>query len=163
MEWAGKRPGLGPLLEDATPGSHPSSLKFRIPIDAGRRVAVVRTVMAHLSANEAEGLFLVENWDIWPSGAHPPMWEALRRGLGAQQPIERAPGLIFTSSEADTALSLPLLAALFLWDAWYLSGSGVSALYLSHDEFGLAYAVEGAEIEDLESDLVTMKIETKSA
>ena len=123
----------------------------------------MRTIMAHLGTGENGGLYLVENWDIWPSGAHPPLWEAMRRGLGARQTIDHTPGHIFTSSEREDGLSIIILGCLFLWDAWFLTDTGFTAMYVSHDEFGVVYSVEGAELEDLESDLIHMKIETKSS
>jgi hypothetical protein len=121
------------ILADAPPFA---TFRFRIPADAGRRVAVARSLWTGIAAGEPEVLVWVMTWSVWPSGQHLPLAEAARAGLGASAPIDITPGSLARMGEDDAGLSMVSLAILFLWDCWLLAADGTLAVFLSHDEYG---------------------------
>jgi hypothetical protein len=121
------------VLADAPPFT---VLRFRIPKDAGRRVALARTLWSQVGAGRPEVLIWATDWSIWPSGEHMPLTLALRRGLGETRPIKEAPGCLTQMGEDDEALSWLTIALLFLWDAWLLAPDSQLAVFVSHDEYG---------------------------
>jgi hypothetical protein len=112
------------------------SIRFRIPADAGQRVALARALWQHLPSRFPRLVWVTE-WGVWNSAEHMPLYSALRYGLGDSGGLANAPGHAVDSHEADHGLSVVILAILFLWDAWVLTDAG-AALFLSHDEWGLA-------------------------
>jgi hypothetical protein len=116
------------------------TIRFDIPSDAGRRVALARLLWEALGASQPETLLWVTGWSIWPSGEHMPLAASLRRDLGEGRPLAIAPGHVFRIGEDDDAISLLTVACLFLWDCYLLAPSGELALFLSHDEFAVVHA-----------------------
>ena len=110
--------------------------RFAIPEDAGARVALARMLWESVAAEVPEVLVWVTEWGVWPSGEHPPLAAAVRRGLGETRPLHEAPGAVVSLNEADAGLSLFVVAILFLWDCWLLLPNGQVACYISHDEYG---------------------------
>jgi hypothetical protein len=114
--------------------------EFRIPADAGQRIALCRTLWNHADEQDKiERLLFVEEWGVWPSGEHLPLFGSLRARFGEQRPLTEAPGQIFGAEEADDGLSFLIVCVLFLWDCW-IFGSGGNVVMMSHDEYGLAFA-----------------------
>lgn len=112
-------------------------LSFRIPEDAGGRVALVRGLWERSGAQSAESLVWITEWGVWPSGEHFPLVDAARRGLGAERPLDECPGHLFTAGEDDAALSILTLSVLFLWDCWLLPVGEFPCAFVSHDEYGI--------------------------
>jgi hypothetical protein len=65
-----------------------------------------------------------------------PLFERLRQAFGESRPVDEAPGLLVSPSEADDGISVLLLALLFVWDCHVVSGTGTDAVFVSHDEYG---------------------------
>ena len=116
----------------------PGPLRFHIPADAGARVTLARTLWESAGQDAPEVLVWVTDWGIWPSGEHVPLAEAARRGLGAEHSLDDRPGHLVRLSESDAGLSILCLAVLFLWDCWLLPADSRPAVFVSHDEFGVA-------------------------
>ena len=114
--------------------------RFRLPEDAGARVALARMLWDSLAADAPEVLVWLTEWGVWPSGEHLPLAAAVRRGYGETRSLDDAPGTIIGRDEADAGLSLVALAILFLWDCWLLLPGGKAACFLSHDEYGAIVA-----------------------
>jgi hypothetical protein len=110
---------------------------FSIPQDAGVRVALVRDLWHRIGSGKSETLLWVTDWSVWPSSEHMPLALGFRRSLGEERPLIAAPGCLARLAEDDDALSILVLAILFLWDCWMLSGDGAMAAFLSHDEWGV--------------------------
>ena len=143
--WAGKRKfplGEKPysVLADEPPFS---CLKFAIPEDAGRRVALARYVWGAIGSQQAEVLIWVTDWSVWPSSEHMPLADAMRRGFGEDRPVHLAPGCVARYGEDDQALAVLALSVLFLWDCWLLAPDGKRAAFFSHDEYGVVSDLEG--------------------
>lgn len=117
-------------------GGVSAPLRFVIPSDAGERVALAR-VLWEAGAGAAETLVWVTQHGVWPSGEHPPLAEAVRRGFGAELTLDQAPGHLARLGEDDAALSMLTLAMLFLWDCWVLPSDRRPAVFVSHDEYGV--------------------------
>ena len=112
-------------------------LRFVIPADAGSRVALARVLWEATGSGVAETLIWVTERGMWPSGEHLPLAEAVRRGFGAEVPLDDAPGHLARLGEDDAALSMVCLAVLFLWECWVLPKSDRPAVFVSHDEYGV--------------------------
>ena len=122
------------VLADAPPFS---VRYFSIPQDAGARVCVVRDLWQRIGSGKAETLLWVTTWGVWPSSEHMPLALGLRRGLGESRHVKDAPGCLARLGQDDDALSVLVVAVLFLWDCWMLAGDGKTAAFLSHDEWGV--------------------------
>ena len=110
---------------------------FDIPQDAGVRVALVRDLWDRMGRGNSETLLWVTDWSVWPSSEHMPLALGFRRSLGEERLLIEAPGCLARLAEDDEALSILVLAILFLWDCWMLSDDGATAVFLSHDEWGV--------------------------
>jgi hypothetical protein len=109
---------------------------FSIPRDAGVRVAIVRDLWNRIGSGRHQTLLWPTQWSVWPSSEHVPLALGVRRGLGEERPLIEAPGCVARLGDDDNALSILVVAILFLWDCWMLSGDGATATFLSHDEWG---------------------------
>jgi hypothetical protein len=114
-----------------------SAYKFAIPSDAGRRVALARLLWESVAQGQAEALLWIVDWSVWPSGEHLPLAMSLRAALGEARSIDEAPGHLFRLGEDADAISFVSVALLFLWDAYLLSAGGETAVFVSHDEYGV--------------------------
>ncbi len=113
---------------------------FRIPADAGKRVALARSLWDDVGRGRPETLVWMTDWSVWPSGEHMPLVVSLRRGFGEARDLGKAPGMLARLGEDDDALSMLVVAILFLWDCWLLAVDGSIAVSLSHDEYGMVCA-----------------------
>jgi hypothetical protein len=128
----GERPSS--VLADGPPFARQT---FRIPSDAGARVALVRAIWSDVGSAQPEALLWITAWSVWPSSEHMPLADAVRRGLGEDRPLSDAPGCLVRLGEDDQALAVLVTAVLFLWDCWVLSPDGTLAAFFSHDEYGV--------------------------
>jgi hypothetical protein len=131
---------------DEPPGP---SEKFEIPSDAGRRVALARLLWELVAIPAPQVLLWVTEFGVWPSGEHRPLAESARTAWGAPGPLSAYPGHLVLLGEHEDGLSMLVLALLFLWDCWLLPSGGANAVFVSHDEFGLAYFRQDSEREAL--------------
>ena len=107
--------------------------EFRIPSDAGERIALCRLIWNQLDS--IERLLIVTGWSVWPSGEHLPLFNSLRAVCGERRSLSEAPGQLFYPK--DDGLSFLLVGVLFLWDLEVYDQSG-TAIAFSHDEVGVA-------------------------
>lgn len=115
---------------------HWSRLHFSIPSDAGRRVALLRTLWRATDASVR--LLWVTDWSVWPSGEHFPLYSLLRERLGEHRPLHEAPGHVAALGTDDEAgLAVATVAVLFLWDLYVLGEN--CGFFVSHDEYGLLF------------------------
>jgi hypothetical protein len=140
--WAAQHtfPGSGKPREAGFEAAGYRSVEFEIPADAGRRIALARLLWEAGDRAHQASLFWVTQWSVWSSGEHLPLALALRRAAADARPLHEAPGHLFRPGEDDLGVSFFALALLFLWDAWLLSESGELAIFVSHDEYGVALA-----------------------
>jgi hypothetical protein len=108
---------------------------FKIPADAGQRVALVKNNF-QIFKDEAEILIWFTEWGIWPSSERMHIFERVRLSYGENRPMMEAPGHVFNQEEAEDALSFATLGVLFLWDCYVLNPKGTKVLFYSHDETG---------------------------
>jgi hypothetical protein len=104
------------------------------PAGSGSRVSLARVLLS-LVEPEPETLLLVDDWAVWPSCQHMPLFTRFREALGEHRPLIEAPGHLVTAADGDDALSIVATSLLFLWDCYGISSSGRDAFYVSHDEF----------------------------
>jgi hypothetical protein len=83
-----------------------------------------------------ELLLWVDDWAVWPSVQHMPLFSRFRQAFGETRPLIEAPGHLVLPNEADDAISIITMPLLFLWDCHVLTASGREAVYVSHDAYG---------------------------
>lgn len=104
------------------------------PADSGAKVSLARQLFS-LVGSEAETLLLVDDWAVWPSSQHLPLFTRFREAFGERRPLIEAPGHLVTADEVDDAVSIVATSLLFFWDCYGISSSGRDAFRISHDEF----------------------------
>jgi hypothetical protein len=113
-------------------GYHVSSVPY--PQDSGHKVHLARQVVATL-ASEGETLVLMDDWAVWPSSQHLPLFTRFREALREHRSLSEAPGHLIDAADADDAVSLSAMALFFFWDCYVISSTGRNAFYASHDEY----------------------------
>ena len=108
---------------------------FNIPSDAGQRVAMTRNHFEPMRGSD-EVLIWIEDWGVWPSGEHMPLFTRFREALGVREELIDKCGHLVGSDEFEDAISIALFSGLFLWDCYVLPSSGRDFLFYSHDEIG---------------------------
>jgi len=103
------------------------------PQESGAKVSLARQLFP-LVASEAESLILVDDWTVWPSSQHLPMFTRFRQALGEQRPLVEAPGHLVSPADTDDAISIVATSLFFIWDCYGISSTGRDAFYISHDE-----------------------------
>jgi len=118
-----------------------ADLEFKIPVDAGKRVAMVGRAMKPF---EDEPLFLVlfSEWSVWRSGERMHVFDRFRMSYGETRRLIEAPGHVFNQTEIEDAISFVTIAVLFLWNCHVVTPERRKVLYFSHDEWGFAKGVE---------------------
>ncbi|MBV9656660.1 MAG: hypothetical protein JO295_00995 [Verrucomicrobia bacterium] len=104
------------------------------PPDSGAKVSLARRLFS-LVASESETLLLVDDWAVWPSSQHLPLFTRFREALGEHRSLIETPGHVVTAAETDDAVSIIATSLLFMWDCYGISSSGCDAFYFSHDEY----------------------------
>jgi len=56
-----------------------------------------------------ERLLLIEEWDVWPSGEHFPLFTRLREACGERRSLIDTPGHLFGLGDAKDGLSFLIL------------------------------------------------------
>ena len=108
---------------------------FNIPSDAGQRVAMTRNHFEPMRGSD-EVLIWIEDWGVWPSGEHMPMFTRFREALGIRGGLIDRRGHLVREEQFEDGLSVIAFAALFLWDCYILPSSGRDFVFYSHDEVG---------------------------
>lgn len=103
--------------------------------DSGRKVSLARLLFS-VVAPEPESLLLLDDWEVWPSSQHLPLFTRFRQALGESRPLIESPGHLVAASDHDDAVSIIATALMFFWDCYGISASGRDAFYVSHDEYG---------------------------
>lgn len=130
-----------------------SLIDFDIPVDAGKRVALCRLLWKIAGGqSEEERLLWIEDWSIWPSGEHLPLWTRLREALGETRSLREAPGCLCSLHDDEDGLTVLVVSCLFLWDCWLFNKTGAT-IFLSHDEFGNVFRPSTALSFDTVSEL----------
>jgi hypothetical protein len=102
--------------------------------DSGSKVAIARFLFS-LVQPQPETLLLIDDWAVWPSSQHAPLFMRFRQALGERRELIEAPGHLVSASDSDDAISIVATSLLFIWDCYGISSSGRDAFYVSHDEF----------------------------
>jgi len=110
------------------------AVRLPYPTDSGRKVFLAKRLFS-LVRSEHEALLLIDNWAVWPSSQHMPLFARFREALGEHRPLIEAPAHIVTLGEADDAVSIVATALLFFWDCYGVSDTGGEAFHISHDEY----------------------------
>ena len=118
----------------AIPFEEFTSLRYTLPQDSGRKVALSRAIFRQMKV-ESNILVWIRNWMVWPSSSHVPLLLRLRQSLGCQRSLEEAAGHLFEASEIDDACSFQILSILFIWDCLLFEGTGRLVCFTSHDEY----------------------------
>jgi len=116
--------------------------EFKIPVDTGQRVALVKSHFQTIFKGEDEILIWFTEWSVWPSSERMHIFDRFRLSYGENRPLIEAPGHIFNQEEAEDTLSFITLGVLFLWDCYVLNRTGTKILFYSHDESGYKSAIE---------------------
>ncbi len=104
------------------------------PNDSGAKVNFAHRLFS-LIAPETESLILIDDWGVWPSSQHLPLFARFREALGEQRSLNEAPGHVAADSDTDDAVSIIAIALLFIWGCYGISSSGRDTFYFSHDQY----------------------------
>ena len=108
--------------------------KLPYPSDSGMRVSFARRLFS-LVSSDAETLILLDEWSVWPSSQHMPLFTRFREALGEHRPLHETPGHGVALTDADDGISIIATALLFIWDCYGISSTGSDAFHFSRDEF----------------------------
>src|SRR5262249_46936563 len=61
------------------------------PPDSGAKTGLARLLFS-LVVPDPETLVLVDDWDVWPSSQHMPLFTRFRQALGENRPLIESPG-----------------------------------------------------------------------
>jgi hypothetical protein len=109
--------------------------EFRFPKDSGRKVSLARFLYS-LVEPSPETLLWLDDWTVWPSSQHMPLFARFRQALHEHRPLSESPGHLITPADQDDAISIISVSLLFFWDCYGIAASGRDTFYVSHDEFG---------------------------
>jgi|SRR5262245_19751681 len=129
------------LGHDGLPEKFDADFKFEIPVDAGRRVALVNRAMQAF-ADEPVLLVWFTEWGVWTSGQRMHVFDRFRLSYGETRRLMDSPGHLFERTEMEDTISFVTIGVLFLWDCHIVVPQRRKLLHFSHDEFGLAKGVE---------------------
>ena len=119
-------------------------VSFRVPSDAGRRVALARALFGPFRS-DPEILVWLGGWDVWPSSQHKPLIMRLRAAVGEHRELIDAPGFLARPDDAEDSLSFVVAAMLFTWDCALLGSQKTCGV--SHDEVGWYCSAEPDELD----------------
>ena len=114
-------------------GFHSVDLPY--PKDSGKKVFLAHQLLS-LVNDGPEALILIDDWSVWPSCQHLPLFTRFRESIGENRPLIEAPGHLVTATESDDAVSIIATALFFMWDCYGISSTGRNAFFVSHDEYG---------------------------
>jgi hypothetical protein len=102
-------------------------------------------------------LLLIEQWSVWPSGEHLPLFTRLREACGERRSLIDVPGHLFGTGDDEDGLSFVILATLFLWDYSLYSELG-AVIVVSHDEFGVVFEPKNHSMSELRQGLDRLQV-----
>jgi hypothetical protein len=116
--------------------SSPDFRRVKIPYegDSGRKVWLARLLYSFIPP-APETLLWIQDFEVWPSSQHLPLFTRFREAFGEQRSLCDAPGHLVTASDSDDSVSIIATSLLFLWDCYGITASGDSAFHVSHDEY----------------------------
>ena len=128
------------LNERGLPDCSNPEQKFDIPVDAGKRVHLVRRITGEF-AGATSLLVWFNDWMVWQSGQWHPLVERLRMSYGETRRLIDIPAQLFEGGETEDATSFVVAAVLLLFDCHVISPSQRRIILFSHDEWGLSMNV----------------------
>jgi hypothetical protein len=141
---AGHRAGRTVPIADKKPTGFDFA-EFSIPADSGAKAAFAKFLIS-LIMPTPETLLWLDEWSVWPSSQHLPLFTRFRAAFGEHRPLIDAPGHLVSSSEIEDATSILVVALEFVWDCHLLSASGQEAVFVSHDEYGWYASRDASEV-----------------
>ena len=111
-----------------------SATDFKIPVDAGQRVAMVGGHLEVFRGSPALAWF--DDWSVWPSGQRMHIFERFLASYGHRGPLIEVPAFLFSADEYEDLVSFVTIGVLFLWDVHVVSAGAAPQLFYSHDELG---------------------------
>jgi hypothetical protein len=135
---------------------------IQYPTDSGRKVFLAGLLFT-LVEPAPETLLLVDDWAVWPSCQHMPLFTRFREALGERRPLIDAPGHLVTAADSDDAVSIIATSLLFFWDCFGISSSGRDAFYFSHDEYAFFASRDLSVAKQAEQQLVGIRARPTSA
>jgi hypothetical protein len=99
----------------------------------------------------------IDDWSVWPSGEHLPLFTRLRQACGERRSLGEVPGHVFEAGEDEDGISFLVIATLFLWDYSLYSESGI-VIDASNDEFGAVSAPMTRPMTDLKRALEKLQV-----
>ncbi len=112
-----------------------ATTSFRIPSDAGERIAMVAQHLGQIPV-VGETLVWFDDWAVWPSGQRMHLFERLLASYGESRPLIEAPAFVFSPHEHEDLVSFVTLGVLFLWDIHVVGAKAERLVSYSHDEVG---------------------------
>ena len=85
--------------------NHFKRIEISYPPDSGAKVSLARALFSFVDP-KPETLLLVDDWAVWPSSQHMPLFTRFREALGEHRPLIEAPGHLVTTSDAEDAVSI---------------------------------------------------------
>ncbi|HZR86025.1 MAG TPA: hypothetical protein VFB02_04435 [Bradyrhizobium sp.] len=128
------------LNDRGFPDCSSAEQKFDIPIDAQKRVALVKRIMGEF-VNSTNLLIWYDDWMVWESGQWMPLVLRLRESYGEGRKLIDIPAQLFGNGEIEDATSFVVIAVLFLFDCYIICSDQRRIIHFSHDEWGLAKTV----------------------
>ena len=124
----------------------PDFHRVKIPYegDSGRKVWLANLFYS-LVPPAPETLLWIQDFEVWPSSQHLPLFTRFRQALGESRSLYDAPGHLVTSSDSEDSVSIIATSLLFLWDCYGITSSGRDAFHVSHDEY-CWFATRDAEL-----------------
>jgi hypothetical protein len=121
-------------------------LELLYPDDSGKKIALARHVMRWFQ-HRGELLLWIDEWGVWPSCEHMPLFVRYRQAFGEARPLIEAPGHLVEEDEFDDGLSVLAVAVLFIWDCHVLSAQRGPVFFCSHDEWTGFFIPRGYDTE----------------
>ena len=110
--------------------------QFKIPSDAGQRVALVKQQLESFQYCE-ETLIWINDWGVWKSWERMHIFDKFRQSYGEKRSLSEIPAHLIHKDKYEDGVSIVTLAVLFLWDCYILTKRNERFCFYSHDEFGL--------------------------
>jgi hypothetical protein len=124
------------------------------PQGSGAKVHLAQSLFS-LVASGSETLLLVDDWGVWPSSQHLPLFTRFREALGEHRSLKEAPGHIAAASDTDDAVSIIATSLFFMWDCYGVSSTGRDAFYFSHDEYCYFASRDASVAQSVRSEFAT--------
>src|SRR5215212_2733125 len=86
--------------------------EFAVPTDSGKKVALARFLYSLIDPIP-ELLLWLDDWSVWPSSQHMPLFTRFRQGFGESRPLIDAPGQLLTPDEANDTISILVVSLQF--------------------------------------------------